>query len=45
MRTTLSLEDDLARAAKAAAAADGRTLTSLVDDAFPGLRWRHPLDG
>lgn len=34
MRTTLNLDDDLARAAKAKAAAEGRTLTSLVEQAL-----------
>ena len=34
MRTTLNLDDDLARAAKAKAAAEGRTLTSVVEDAL-----------
>ncbi len=35
MRTTLNLPDALAEAAKAKAAADGRTFTSLVEE---GLR-------
>lgn len=34
MRTTLNLDDDLARAAKAKAASEGRTFTSLVEDAL-----------
>ncbi len=34
MRTTLNLDDDLARAAKQKAAAEGRTLTSLVEQAL-----------
>ncbi|HZI97272.1 MAG TPA: ribbon-helix-helix protein, CopG family [Actinomycetales bacterium] len=34
MRTTLNLDDDLARAVKAKAAAEGRTLTSVVEDAL-----------
>lgn len=34
MRTTLNLDDDLARAAKQKAAAEGRTLTSVVEDAL-----------
>jgi hypothetical protein len=35
MRTTIRLDDDLLREAKAAAARQGRTLTSLIED---GLR-------
>lgn len=35
MRTTLDLNDDLMREAKARAAQEGRTLTSLIED---GLR-------
>lgn len=35
MRTTLDLNDDLMREAKARAAREGRTLTSLIED---GLR-------
>lgn len=35
MRTTLDLNDDLMREAKARAAHEGRTLTSLIED---GLR-------
>jgi hypothetical protein len=34
MRTTLNLDDDLARAAKQKAAAEGRTLTSLIEQAL-----------
>lgn len=34
MRTTLNLDDDLARAAKQKAAAESRTLTSVVEDAL-----------
>ena len=33
MRTTITLDDELLRQAKAAAAASGRTLTQLVEDA------------
>jgi hypothetical protein len=40
MRTTLSIDDDLYRRAKAAAALRGSTVTSLVEDAL-----RHILDG
>jgi hypothetical protein len=35
MRTTIRLDDDLLKEAKAAAARQGRTLTSLIED---GLR-------
>lgn len=34
MRTTIRLDDDLLRDAKAAAVASGRTLTSLIEDAL-----------
>ena len=34
MRTTLDLDDQLLRQAKAKAAADGRTLTDLIEDAL-----------
>jgi hypothetical protein len=34
MRTTIRLDDDLLREAKTAAAASGRTLTELVEDAL-----------
>ena len=34
MRTTLNLDDDLARAAKQKAATESRTLTSVVEDAL-----------
>lgn len=34
MRTTIDLDDDLLREAKAAAAADGRTLKSLVEESL-----------
>jgi hypothetical protein len=34
MRTTLDLDDRLLRAAKRAAADEGRTLTSIVEDAL-----------
>lgn len=34
MRTTLNLPDALARDAKARAAAEGRTLTSLIEEAL-----------
>lgn len=34
MRTTVRLDDDLLRQAKAAAARSGQTLTSLIEDAL-----------
>lgn len=34
MRTTIMINDDLFRKAKAAAATEGRTLTSLIEDAL-----------
>jgi hypothetical protein len=34
MRTTIRLDDDLLRAAKSHAAATGRTLTALIEDAL-----------
>lgn len=34
MRTTLSIDDDLYRRAKAAAALQGRSVTSLIEDAL-----------
>lgn len=34
MRTTIRLDEDLLRDAKAAAAASGRTLTALIEDAL-----------
>lgn len=37
MRTTLDLDDDLMRAAKARAASTGRTLTSLMETALRDL--------
>lgn len=40
MRTTLSIDDDLYRRAKAAAALRGRSVTSLIEDAL-----RQALDG
>jgi hypothetical protein len=45
MKTTLDLDDDLLRRAKAVAANEGRSLTSLIED---GLRLRlrsRPLRG
>ncbi len=37
MRTTLNVDDDLHRRLKQVAAASGRTLTDLVEDAIRGL--------
>lgn len=34
MRTTITIEDELFRSAKSRAAAEGRTLSSLVEDAL-----------
>lgn len=42
MRTTLNLDDELARAAKARAAAEGRTLTDLIEGALRGELARTP---
>lgn len=36
MRTTLNLDDELARTAKARAAEEGRTLTDLIEGALRG---------
>lgn len=41
MRTTLNLDDDLMRRAKAEALRSGRTLTSLVEDALREALSRH----
>lgn len=43
MRTTLNLDDELLRRAKLVAAATGRTLTAVVEDALTeSLGRRHP---
>ena len=48
MRTTVRIDDDLLRRAKERAAAEGQTLTSLIEDALaivlakpkaPGQKW------
>ena len=45
MRTTLNLSDSLAREAKARAAAEGRTLTSLLEESLrEHLARRLPTD-
>lgn len=44
MRTTLNLDDDLARAAKQKAAAEGRTLTSVVEQALRDVLADRPAE-
>jgi hypothetical protein len=41
MRTTITIEDELLKEAKRVAAASGRTLTSLVEDALREALARH----
>lgn len=45
MRTTVQLPDDLLRRAKKKAAAEGRTLTSLIEEGLRGVVAERPDDG
>jgi hypothetical protein len=41
MRTTIRISDDLLTAAKRTAAASGKTLTALIEDALREVVYRH----
>jgi hypothetical protein len=43
MRTTVRVHDDLLRAAKAAAASSGRTLTAFIEDALRQALSKKPV--
>ena len=45
MRTTITLDDDLLRQAKAAAATSGRTLGAVIEDALRASLARRPGPG